>query len=228
MLSQPTAEKLRDWVAAGGTLIAEGCPAYFGDRGHVGIVQPNYRLDEVFGARESYVEFTPDLLTDLRLTVRDKPLWGGIFMQVYTPTGGTAVGWYEDGEVAAVENRYGKGRTLLIGTMVGAGHVAHAGDAAKPSQAAPYFASLLNFGGQTQHLTSSDHRVKARLHDGAGGVYLWVANSTRQPVPVELTLSDSWGPFTSARTLWGADASVAGHTVNLTAPARDVTVLEMS
>jgi beta-galactosidase len=130
MLRQRTAEKLRDWVAAGGTLIAEGCPAYFGDRGHVGTVQPNYGLDEVFGARERYVEFTPDILTDLRLTVHDKPLWGGIFLQAYTPTSGTAVGWYEDGQVAAVENRYGKGRTLLIGTMVGAGHVAHDGDAA--------------------------------------------------------------------------------------------------
>ena len=62
MLSRATAERLRAWVEAGGTLIAEGCPGYFGDHGHVGTVQPNHGLDALFGARESYVEFTPDLL----------------------------------------------------------------------------------------------------------------------------------------------------------------------
>ena len=42
--------------ATGGILVSEGCPAYWG-------------LDELFGARESYVEFTPDLLDDLELNV---------------------------------------------------------------------------------------------------------------------------------------------------------------
>ena len=32
-------------------------------------MQPNYGLDVLFGARESYVEFTPDILGDLRFTV---------------------------------------------------------------------------------------------------------------------------------------------------------------
>lgn len=228
MLSEATADKLRAWVHAGGTLIAEGCPAYFGDRGHVGVIQPNFGLDELFGARESYVEFTPDLLTDLRLTVKGYPVWGGIFMQAYTPTTGTAVGWYEDGQVAAVENRYGQGRTLLIGTMVGAGHVAHPGSDSTPALATPFFASLLAFGGKTQHVTCSDRRVKARLHHGEGGLYLWVANPTRQPVPVDVSVGEAWGPFSSARTLWGAEAACCDSTVALTAPARDMTVLELA
>ena len=220
MLSATTAQKLRDWVHAGGTLIAEGCPAYFGDRGHVGVVQPNYGLDQVFGAREAYVEFTPDLLTDLRLTVNGFPLWGGTFMQAYTPTTGKAVGWYEDGQVAAVENRYGQGHTLLIGTMVGAGHDTHPGSASAPPLAPPFFASLLGFGGQAQHVRCSDARVKARLHNGDGGLYLWVANPTRQPVPVVLEVGEAWGTFDAARTLWGAEATRHGSTLELTAPAR--------
>lgn len=229
MLSEATAAKLRDWVAAGGTLIAEGCPAYFGDHGHVGTVQPNYGLDEVFGARESYVEFTPDILTDLRLTIHDQPIWGGIFLQAYTPTTGTPVGWYEDGQVAAVENRYGQGRTLLIGTMPGAGHFAHPGTGANLGPAAPFFAGLLKFGDQpqVQHVVSNDGRVKARLHAGAGGVYLWVANPTRRPVPVQLEVSTTGGDFMATRTLWGAEAACTGRHIELTAPARDVTVLAL-
>lgn len=228
MLSEATANRLRAWVESGGTLIAEGCPAYFGDRGHVGVVQPNYGLDEVFGARESYVEFTPDILTDLRLTVQGYPLWGGTFLQAYTPTTGKAVGWYEDGKVAAVENRFGQGHTLLIGTMLGAGHVAHPGSASAPALATPFFASLPAFGGQAQHVTCSDRRVKARIQNGDAGLYLWVANPTRRPVPVTLQVGDAWGPFSAACTRWGAEATCDGATVELTAPARDVTVLELT
>ena len=139
-------------------------------------------------------------------------------MQAYQPTTGTPVGWYADGRVAAVENGYGRGRTLLLGTMPGAGNVAHADDNAA------FFASLLD---QQQQVRSSDARIKARVHAGAGGLYLWVANPTRQSVAVQLTLSDAVGDFAGTRTVRGAQAGGDGRCVGLTAPARDVTVLEL-
>ncbi|HTM76044.1 MAG TPA: alpha-amylase family protein, partial [Devosia sp.] len=49
MLTSEHAETLADWVKAGGTLISEATPGYFGDRGKVGTVQPNNGLDAVFG-----------------------------------------------------------------------------------------------------------------------------------------------------------------------------------
>ncbi|MGO7690281.1 beta-galactosidase trimerization domain-containing protein, partial [Rhizobium ruizarguesonis] len=61
MFTSEQARRLKAWVENGGTLIAEACPGYFGDRGHVGTVQPNMGLDEVFGAREEDVEFMPDI-----------------------------------------------------------------------------------------------------------------------------------------------------------------------
>jgi beta-galactosidase len=221
MLSRETAGKLRAWVDAGGTLISEGCPAYFGDRGHVGTVQPNYGLDELFGVNESYVEFTPDLLGDLKLTVKGQPVYGGIFMQAFQPTTGAAVGWYDDGQVAAVENRSGNGRTLLIGTMTGAGYFNH------PGQAAPFFSALLRFGEQTQHVHSSDKRIIARLHSGAGGTVLWAANPTSEAVPVQLELGPAWGPFTSTQTIWGANADCSGRILDVTVPSRDVAIIEL-
>jgi hypothetical protein len=45
---------------------------------------------------------------------------------------------------------------------------------------------------------------------------------------VRVRLSDAWGPFTSCRTLWGAEAIVDGRTIELVAGARDVAVLELS
>ncbi len=222
MLTAASAAKLKDWVAAGGTLIAEGCPAYWGDRAHVGTVQPNLGLDELFGCRESYVEFTPDILGDLQFNLSGIPTWGGIFMQAYTPTTGTPVGWYSDGQVAAVDNTFGQGKTRLLGTMVGAGYGAH-----PQVGASPLFANLLAFAGKTQQVTSSDPQVKARLHTGDGGTYLWVANPTRQDRPVRVTLAATWGPFTRCIALWGTTATAEQQTVVLTAAARDVNVLRL-
>ncbi len=225
MLSRDTAEKLRRWVEQGGKLIAEGCPAYFGDRGHVGTLQPNYGLHELFGARESDVEFTPDILGELRFRVDGFPVWGGIFMQAYQPTTGAAVGWYDDGRVAVVDHACGLGRTRLIGTMAGAGYAAHAMVGGhEPDPPAPFFASLLGWAGRRPHITSSDSRVQARLQQGPAGAYLWVANPTQQPRPVRLELSEAWGPFTVGETVWGAPMDVRGRQVALTVPARDVSI----
>lgn len=223
MLTQATADKLRNWVAAGGTLVAEGCPAYWGDLAHVGTIQPNFGLDELFGCRESYVEFTPDILGDLKFNFSGIPTWGGIFLQAYEPTTGTPVGWYADGQVAAVDNDYGKGKTRLLGTMVGAGYAVH-----PQAGISPFFANLLDFAGKEQQIISSDPQVQARLHTGEGGAYLWIANPTRQDRPVRLTLSQAWGPFTKSTSLWGTAVAIDGQTLVLTAPARDVTVVQLS
>ena len=222
MLNEATVAKLKQWVEAGGTLICEGCPAYFGERGHVGQLQPNYGLDELFGAKESYVEFTPDLLGDLQLNVNGNRTWGGIFLQAYELTTGTAIGWYDDGRVAAVDHQYGKGKTRLIGTMAGAGQSVHPNEIS-----VTYFADVLKYGGETQLVTSGDPRVKARLHTGEGGIYLWVANPKRQDIPVRLTVNPEVGTFTNTRTLWGSPASVEDGVVVLTADARNVTVLAL-
>lgn len=221
-LTQAQADQLRAWVDKGGTLIAEGCPGYWGDRAHVGTVQPNLGLAELFGCRESYVEFTPDLLGDLQFNLSGIPTWGGIFLQAYTPTTGTPVGWYPDGQVAAVDNCFGKGKTRLLGTMIGAGYGNH-----RQTGASPLFANLLAFAGKTPHVISSDPQVKARLHTGEGGTYLWVANPTRQARPVRLTVSTQWGAFTDIRTRWGAAAALDGQTVSFTAPARDVALFQI-
>ncbi len=221
MLTGETAARIRAWVADGGTLISEGCPAYWGDRAHVGEVQPNLGLDEVFGARESYVEFAPDLLDDLEVNVLGAFTWGGSYLQSYEPTTGTAVGWYRDGRVAAVQNDYGKGRTLLIGTMPGRGYTVHNGD-----RCGRFFRELFAFSARTQLVERTDPRIRVRVHDGGGGTYLWVANPKRQDIPVRITVNGAW-QFSRTRTLRGADAVLEGRTLSLTAPARDVTVLRL-
>jgi len=126
-LRAETARRLRAWVEQGGALVSEGCPGYFGDGGRAGTIQPNLGLDELFGTREAYVEFTPDLADDLTFSVDglEPPVPGALFLQAYEPrgarvTGRFAVGYSLAGGLpAVVDHQYGRGRTRLAGTFPG-------------------------------------------------------------------------------------------------------------
>ena len=97
--------------------------------------------------------------------------------------------------MAAVENRFGQGRTLLIGSFPGAGYYLHHGAATKE-----LFVGFLKVAGVTPQVTVDDDTVQARLHQGEGGTHLWVTNPTRTPKKVTVTLAmgssiaeDVWG-----------------------------------
>ena len=221
MLKKSTAQKLRDYVAKGGKLVSEGCPGYFGDGGTAGAVQPNLGLDQLFGARESYVQFTPDLLAKLTLTVREKQIGGQYFLQEYKLAGGKAAGQYANGHIAAVENTSGAGKTLLIGTFPGGAYFHSHTPATRE-----FFAGLLEWAGVQQQVKSSDPEVKARLHRGAGGTYLWVVNPTRTARTVRISLPAT---FQRAVDLWQESSrpTVSGNTVSTTVGDRNAAVIRL-
>ncbi len=223
MLKRETAERLKSYVHGGGTLICEGLPAYFGDRGHVGTLQPNFGLDELFGAREKYVEFDPDLSDQLTFEVKGSKVYGRYFRQDYELHGGSAAGQYSNGNTAAVENTYGQGKTLLIGSFPAAGYYLHHGAATKE-----LFAGLLKWAGVTQQVAIDDAAVQARLHRDAGGgaSTLWVTNPTRTAKTVKITLAS--GGFRSAEDVWGGVAiSGGGREITMSVPARDAVVARL-
>jgi beta-galactosidase len=222
MLKRETVERLKDYVRRGGTLICEGLPAYFGDRGHVGTVQPNYGLDEMFGAREKYVEFDPDLSDQLMFEVNGNKIYGRYFRQDYDLHGGKAAGQYSNGNIAAVENSFGQGKTLLMGSFPGAGYFAHHGPATKE-----LFAGFLKMANLTPQVALDDHSVQARLHRSAAATILWVTNPTRVAKAVTVTLADS-GEFKSGEDLWaGARVTCSGRQVAMTVGGRDAVVVRL-
>ena len=223
MLTGASVRKLEAYVDSGGYLVSEGLPAYFGDRGRAGTRQPNFGLDEVFGAKEASVQFTPDLLDDLILTVRGRRIHGRYFLQEYTPAGGTAVGTYENGRVAAVEHRHGKGSTLLIGSFPGAGYALH-----HSAETKALFASLLDWAGVEQQVRSTDPDVKARVHAGPGGSYVWVVNPTRTARDVTISLADRLGRFTAAEDVWdGQPVALANGGIRVRVADRSAAVVRL-
>lgn len=224
-LKEATAKKLIAYVNAGGILVSEGLPGYFGERGKVGTRQPNLGLDELFGARESYVEFTPDLLDNLKLQVQGKETGGRFFVQQYEPHGGKPAGQYANGTTSAVQHSFGKGRALLIGSFPGAAYFLHHSPATRA-----FFASLLSWAGVKQQVSVSAPDVKARLHNGAGGSYLWVINPNREQRKVTVTLDQATGKFSKGIDVsprGAASIKVDGVTVALTIEDRNAAIVRL-
>ncbi len=223
MLKESSARKLIDYVKEGGYLISEGLPGYFGDLGRAGTIQPNLNLDKLFGATESYVEFTPDLLDNLTMEVRGSKIYGRFFLQQYSARGGTPAGSYENGMTAAVENRYGKGKTLLIGSFPGAGYYLH-----HSRESRDFFAALLQWANSNQQVRVNDPELKARAHTGTGGTYLWVVNPTRVSRRALVSMSAKLGPFENAEDLWQrGNISVKGPNIEVEIADRNVAVLRL-
>ena len=246
-LTQASARRLKEWVERGGTLISEGCPGYWGDRARVGVQQPGLGLDELFGARQDYVEFTPDILGGLTFEWQGIEAPGGIFLQTYELAGASRAGHYTGdvagpsaGRTAAVEHSFGKGRTLLIGTFPGYGHYHAAEELSDNSR--HFFNSLVAWAGIDQHvrvLSTADERggrwwgPTARIHaplpnQPDTGTYLWVTNPGHDGVNVQLQLADRWKPAGKVHALWGEDPPrVTGRQLSVVVPARDAAVVRL-
>jgi beta-galactosidase len=223
MFTAKQAEQLRAWVEKGGTLIAEACPGYFGDRGRVGTVQPNLGLDAVFGAHEETVEFMPDIGDRIHFDMDGLPVDGGGLLQSYrltSATGGTGRGHFTDGRLAIVENTHGKGRTLLIGTNPS---VAYYRTDGKKNGA--FFAALLAWSGRAKHVTLDNSNLFARVHKGEKGSFLWLVNPTRTSQSTKVKLAEGLGQPDFAGPVWPVD-HIRGDG-NIEVSARDVLILPL-
>jgi beta-galactosidase len=222
-MSAETVVKLKRYVQGGGTLVCEGLPAYFGDHGHVGETQPNYGLNQLFGCRQESVEFYPDIADEMTLEVEGTKIFGRYFRQTYGTAGGKAIGHFDDGKVAAVENQSGAGRTVLIGTFPGAGYYLH-----HKEETRRLFARLLARAGVAQMVKSDNTAVQARLHTGAGRTYVWVTNSSGATQSVRLTLDAVFGSFSGGEDVWGGRAvAVNGREMSFSVSAKDAVVIAL-
>jgi beta-galactosidase len=132
-----------------------------------------------------------------------------------------AAGHYANGHIAAVEHTSGSGKTLLIGTFPGGSYYRDHSAATRE-----FFAGLLPWAGVEQQVRSSDPEVKARLHKGAGGTYIWVVNPTRTPRTVKISLPST---FQHSAELWqeSSKPTVSGNTLSTTVEDRNAAVIRL-
>jgi hypothetical protein len=75
---------------------------------------------------------------------------------------------------------------------------------------------------------STDPDLKARLHVGLGGDYVWVVNPTRTPRDVTIALSDRRGRFGAAEDVWGGQpVSLNNGHIRVQVADRDAAVIRL-
>lgn len=110
--------QLTDYVSGGGTLVAEFRPGWSDPSGgNVGGI-PGSGFGDLFGCQESYVENQKK--TTLKFGLGDSvySFDYGDLLQVIEPFSAEVVGRNTSGEAIATLNKYGKGKSILIGAMI--------------------------------------------------------------------------------------------------------------
>jgi beta-galactosidase GanA len=125
MLAQDVAEGIRRYVENGGTVVAEARLAWNDARGIASDVIPGAGLDQVFGAREHLIRPADQPAMEIAplpglpgMAAREK-ITGAGFEEELTPLQSAQVlARFSDGQPAIVENSFGKGKAVLVGSFV--------------------------------------------------------------------------------------------------------------
>ncbi len=111
VMSRKIAACIREFVANGGAVWADGRCAYLDEHIFLRDMIPGHGLDEVFGCQEA--DFVASRTPDFRLGA----LRGYLHRQYLTPTTGEVL-VEENGKALVVRNSFGKGETLLAGSYI--------------------------------------------------------------------------------------------------------------
>jgi beta-galactosidase len=205
MLSEDVAEGVERYVRNGGTAVAEARLAWNDERGYASPVIPGFNLSEVFGAREKFIR--PDDEVKLQMEASEnlpglKPgatPQGEAFEEALDPLGKAHVlARFEDGEPSVVENSYGKGKAILIGSFV-ALHYHRRGDAATEH----FLTALARAAGVTSDLEVTGQGTKSievrRLVSDRGEIIFAFNHAVKNSAEMTLSIRMS-RPVKSART----------------------------
>ncbi len=226
-LTRESADRLKAWVAAGGTLISEGCPGFADDMGHVDAVQPGLGLDALFGCRQASFYMGGRVLSAEKFSFAAlgcERVYGGIYEQGYTLASARSLGRFANGHVAITENTFGKGRALLMGTSVGFGFYEHQTDEMRA-----FYRALLDRAGVLQACTCSERHLLVRLQNGPEGFSLWIVNNHDTPYEATIALQGAYAALSPVKAHWGDMPGEwrAGH-LRVSVPAQDGIVLAMA
>jgi beta-galactosidase len=236
MMPARAAAELREYVRAGGSLVAEARAGWNDERGRAAETIPGLGLAEVLGARETAVESVAKGQASLRSLEDGLPglrageaLPGRWYAETLEPTGKASrvVARFESGAPAAVASTFGQGRTLALGSYVSAGYVTEPADATRR-----LYASLLDWAGVARPLAVEGDPVEVRLVQSGAETLVFVLNHGRAPATSAVTVRSAPEPGRVRDLVTGEAISVRRTGLGLewrgTVPGRDVKVLRVS
>ncbi|HIE05136.1 MAG TPA: hypothetical protein EYP61_10290 [Candidatus Latescibacteria bacterium] len=115
-LGPEQAGRIREYVKQGGTLVCEAQVAQYDLHGFASEWVPGMGLEELFGCRRT--EESTCRIESEKIETEMGEMEGMWIKEAYEPTSGEPIGFYRDGKVAAVRNKYGEGQAMLFGSLV--------------------------------------------------------------------------------------------------------------
>jgi beta-galactosidase GanA len=212
MLPEAAAAPLTQYVANGGTLVSEARLAWSNERGYASERIPGLGLWAVMGCRETAVQVGERGRTSLRWTSAELPglksgeeLPARWYEETLEPAGPDArvAARFANGDPAAVFSRYGKGKTLMLGSYVSAAYET------MPSPAVErFFVGLLAWAGVTPAVATSDPNIEVRTLESRGDTLVFVFNHAKQAMDGRVALRAPAGAYRASEVVTGAAVPV--------------------
>jgi beta-galactosidase len=225
LISGSTAQRLKDYVESGGTLVGFAKCAMLDDRGWYWNTRPGAGLDEVFGVRERSIEYRPEPFT-VSLTVAGMTLdvSGYHHQQLLDVAPGAEIfGRFADGSPAAVRHRVGRGQALYFATHL---DIAAFGS---PAHHQVFKLLLRDLGVEPRVVIHGDGIVDPHLLAGPANEHLLIlTNDGARPAEVTATVASIRA--TAVDELFGLPVQVQpaeGLAVQVRVPAHDAAALRI-
>jgi beta-galactosidase len=186
MLPEAAAKPLVEYVRNGGALVAEARMGWSNERGMASDRIPGMGLWELMGCRETAVQTGERGRTAIQWLATGDRIPGRWYEETLEPIAPAArvVGRFANGEPAAIESTFGKGRTLMLGSYVSAAY-----ENAPARETERFYAGLLDWAGVTLPLTAAGGRIEARMLESGSRHLIFVFNHDREPVDATVKLN---------------------------------------
>jgi beta-galactosidase len=186
MIPEAAAKGLAEFVRNGGALMAEARLAWNDERGWAKEVIPGFGLHEVTGCREAAVQQTVSGKTEIEIVTRDESiphlqpgdrLRGSLYEEALEPASPRArvIAKFADGSPAIVVSTYGRGKTITVGSFLGALY-----ESERDANVARFLTGLLDWAGVSHPVEvsgiASDQSIEARTMDAGREKLVFVFN----------------------------------------------------
>jgi len=207
MLPERAPAALREFVRNGGALVAEARAGWNNERGQAAATIPGMGLHEVLGCRETAVETGAKGRTVIEWASREIPgiapgahLPARWFEETLEPIGSRSriAARFADGRPAAVLAEFGQGKTLTLGSYLGAAYQT------QPStEVAALFRGLLDWAGVELPVSTEGGPAEVRYLESGRDTLLFVFNHETKPVSTSIQLQSMKSTYTATDLVTG-------------------------
>jgi beta-galactosidase len=197
MISKPVTEGVVRYIHNGGTVVAEARLAWNDERGFSSDEIPGMGLAQVFGAREKVIRplEKPEIVLGpnagiLGLAPGTRAVAEAFEEELQPMPGALVLGRFADGAPAIVENTYGKGKAILVGSFLAMACQRQQQETTK--QVLLAFARAAGVASEVAVSGDNTSQVEVRRLVGSGVQFLFAFNHADRPAQAKIAVAIPW------------------------------------